>query len=217
MSVLSKEQMETLEKTEEAVKDIRAHRPVHFLQKDMSTSAYIHTLAVNRKALLELRDPESFSTKDKDLLEACNAVIEIPKIWSTMPAGPERNVLARQFNKAMKHLRPLAYKEATVVITTCGNAANKQLVKSFKPTVCYIDDAAQGTESDVLIPMVAFHTIKQWIILGNHQQLKAIIQSIVANEFSAQASLSLFERLCNNNIEVFQLSTQYRMTPDNLG
>jgi len=61
--------------------------------------------------------------------------------------------------------------------------------------------------------MVTFPTIKQWFLIGDHKQPRAVVQSTVANEFSPQADLSIFERLKNNNIEVFQLGMQSRMTP----
>jgi len=134
--------MQTIEQTEEAVKEIRSNRPVHFLQKEMSTSAYVHTLAANRKAVLNQRDPQGLSSDERALLEASNTVIEVPKTWNARPNGPEKNSLARKFNKALKHLQSLAYKEASIIVTTCGNAANEQLAKHFKPTVCYVDEAA---------------------------------------------------------------------------
>lgn len=73
--------------------------------------------------------------------------------------------------------------------------------------LCIIDESAQTTEISTLIPFR--HSIKKFIMIGDHKQLPATVFSETNKELGYETSL--FERLQHNNVESNMLEIQYRM------
>lgn len=98
---------------------------------------------------------------------------------------------------------------AKVVLTTCiGSGA-----EAFKH-ICYdvvlIDEAAQATEPESVIPFV-LHQAKKIILVGDHFQLGPIVSSKISEKCGF--GVSLFERLMNQDVPNTMLQFQYRMAP----
>ncbi|KAI9828585.1 MAG: hypothetical protein M1826_005967 [Phylliscum demangeonii] len=61
----------------------------------------------------------------------------------------ERAEQATTFAQQLKDLHEYTLSTCDVVVTTCSNAAEAYLVRSFAPDVTYIDEAAKATELDL--------------------------------------------------------------------
>ncbi|ORZ31944.1 hypothetical protein BCR44DRAFT_1257892 [Catenaria anguillulae PL171] len=97
---------------------------------------------------------------------------------------------------------------ADVICCTCVGAGDKRLMKLRFRSVL-VDESTQATEPEVLIPLV--RGAKQVVLIGDHQQLPAVVM----NKKAAQAGFgqSLFERLILLGIRPIRLQVQYRMHP----
>ncbi|TEY48992.1 hypothetical protein BOTCAL_0288g00220 [Botryotinia calthae] len=92
-----------------------------------------------------------------------------------------------------------------IIVSTCNNSAPLREMK-FKPHVVMVDDASSAREPDCIIPLTfdQAHTV----LYGDSNQKLVVpaVRSSGNNEFSAQLSRSLFERLVGQgNIKVVQL------------
>jgi regulator of nonsense transcripts 1 len=103
---------------------------------------------------------------------------------------------------------------AKVVITTCGSSGS-QILRSFKPHLCLVDETSQFSEVECLAPFVTFYqSLSTIVLVGDHEQLKPTVTSMEMNEFGDQNALSLFQRLVvNGDVPRTMLRVQYRMHP----
>lgn len=76
--------------------------------------------------------------------------------------------------------------------------------------MCIVDEAAQCTEPQALIPLCL--NPKLYILVGDSQQLEPTIISQVCKD--ENYGRSLFERLESNRYTKFFLNIQYRMRPE---
>merc|ERR1719354_880773 len=74
---------------------------------------------------------------------------------------------------------------------------------------CIIDEAAQCTEPDILIPLQL--GVKSLILVGDPQQLPATV--FIQGDKAQEYERSMFERLRKAGMETHLLNTQYRMHP----
>eukprot|EP00388_Colpodella_angusta_P022269 GDKJ01056892.1.p1 GENE.GDKJ01056892.1~~GDKJ01056892.1.p1 ORF type:complete len:1147 (-),score=287.37 GDKJ01056892.1:371-3811(-) len=95
-----------------------------------------------------------------------------------------------------------------VIVTTCSTAADPRL-KGFEFSQVLVDESAQATEPECLIPLVS--GCQQVVFVGDHCQLSPVVLSPRAA--SAGLSQSLFERLVLLGIKPHRLEVQYRMHP----
>ncbi|KAI9800886.1 MAG: hypothetical protein M1826_005210 [Phylliscum demangeonii] len=126
---------------------------------------------------------------------------------------------ATTFAQQLKNLREYTLSTCDVVVTTCSNAAEAYLVRSFAPDVTYIDEAAKATELDLVIPMA--HYESQVIIMtGDDQQLRPTVKTDHAKDdegrllncFAPQLTQSPFNQFCYLGLPVILLREQFRVT-----
>jgi len=99
-------------------------------------------------------------------------------------------------------------KSADVVCCTCTGAGDPRL-SGFRFTKVLIDESAQATEPECLIPLVK--GAKQVVLVGDHYQLGPVIMCKKAAKAGLQRSL--FERLILLGNVPIRLQVQYRMHP----
>jgi hypothetical protein len=217
LEAIEGDDIDNLESAAAALDSMNKLHVKHFVEQTLSTAAYIRRTAFDENDEYSKQDPESLSPKEKKLYRARKLIVEISATFTAMPSGMAKHQAARDFNAAIDLLRIEAYDKCSIVITTCGNAANKVLAAEFKPDSCFVDEAAQGTETEVFIPNSAFSTVQQHYLYGDDSQLACAVPLSVTNEVASSTDTSTFNRLRALGIPVYQLTVQYRMTePCNL-
>lgn len=120
----------------------------------------------------------------------------------------------RRLSKQNSSARQEVLEESQLICTTLGASGHFLLRNaSLEFDTVIIDEAAQCTEPEVLIPLQ--YDCKKMILVGDPQQLRATVVSLKAKD--ALLDQSLFERLQKQEWAVRctrMLSEQYRMHPD---
>ncbi len=106
------------------------------------------------------------------------------------------------------------------VFTTLSNSADKFLMEAKKIELVVIDEGAQSTELECLLPWINnCETVKLVIIVGDPKQLNATVKTAdqnkrdeVVNPFASQLQLSMFERLQNLGFPVSLFIENFRVT-----
>eukprot|EP00667_Euglena_gracilis_P000393 EG_transcript_393 len=102
-----------------------------------------------------------------------------------------------------------ALQSADIVgMTTSGCVMNQRLTEQLQPSVLIVEEAAEILESHLLCCLTK--SVHQVILIGDHKQLQPSVEVHRLAEH-CNLSLSLFERLCNNDFAPFMLGTQRRM------
>jgi superfamily I DNA and/or RNA helicase len=102
-------------------------------------------------------------------------------------------------------------KKASIVITTCHNAASYRITKWFQPIYLVADEAGQLTDAELIIAATACKDLRQILLLGGLTQLERIVTSTTRNEFS-WARKSTFMGRVLGHVDSTHLWVQYRMT-----
>lgn len=137
----------------------------------------------------------TISTKAKD----CLTIIETIKS------------VVRVRNHAMDQLRLSLLQGADVVgLTTTGCAMNQNLLRSLRPSVLVVEEAAEVLESQLLACMT--DSLQQIILIGDHFQLQPKVETFLYEKVN-HLNLSLFERL-SRSMPPARLTEQRRMHPD---
>ncbi|CAH1398076.1 unnamed protein product [Nezara viridula] len=113
-----------------------------------------------------------------------------------------------------------------IIATTLGSCTQRRITKAFSEMsragdekrevgVCIIDEATQATEADSLLPLV--YDVKNFILVGDPQQLPPFVASQTAKKFGL--CQSLFARLYKvwtgvPSSPVYMLTAQHRMHPE---
>ena len=73
---------------------------------------------------------------------------------------------------------------------------------NWVPSICIIDEAAQGLEPDTVIPLTIFQPYLSLVILaGDDNQLRpTVLSNAKTNEFIHSTSMSLMEHLINSKV-----------------
>ncbi|XP_069609539.1 DNA replication ATP-dependent helicase/nuclease DNA2 [Ranitomeya imitator] len=110
-------------------------------------------------------------------------------------------------SKSIKSLTALEelYNSQPVVATTCMGV-NHPIFTRRRFDFCIIDEASQISQPICLGPLFFAN---RFVLVGDHQQLPPLIQSMEARDLGM--SESLFKRLERNQDAVVQLNVQYRM------
>ncbi|KAG5499079.1 hypothetical protein GH5_03781 [Leishmania sp. Ghana 2012 LV757] len=112
---------------------------------------------------------------------------------------------------AMDELKLSLLHGADVVgLTTTGCAMNQNLLRSLRPSVLVVEEAAEVLESQLLACMT--DSLKQIILIGDHYQLQPKVETF-QYEKTNHLNLSLFERLAER-MKPIRLTEQRRMHPD---
>ena len=93
-----------------------------------------------------------------------------------------------------------------IVLCTCNEAASHRLTSTLQPKYCIIDECAMATEPECMVPI---RRAEHVVLIGDHQQLQAVIQSKDAEKMGL--GKSLFERYATKGHPIHVLETQYRM------
>ncbi|XP_033113754.1 helicase with zinc finger domain 2-like [Anneissia japonica] len=94
-----------------------------------------------------------------------------------------------------------------VILTTCNVAGAPEIRRFCNIIECIIDEAGMCTEPESLIPLVGC-TPHKVVFIGDHKQLRPIVQEPNARELGME--ISLLERYAD---EAIMLDIQYRMHP----
>ncbi|KPI86285.1 hypothetical protein ABL78_4668 [Leptomonas seymouri] len=97
-----------------------------------------------------------------------------------------------------------------VGLTTTGCAMNQNLLRSLRPSVLVVEEAAEVLESQLLACMT--DSLKQIILIGDHFQLQPKVDTFQYEKVN-HMNLSLFERLAQK-LQPIRLTEQRRMHPE---
>uniref|UniRef100_A0A669PFN7 Helicase with zinc finger 2 n=1 Tax=Phasianus colchicus TaxID=9054 RepID=A0A669PFN7_PHACC len=92
-----------------------------------------------------------------------------------------------------------------VILCTCSSASAKSLEKLNVKQIL-IDECAMSTEPETLIPLVSHVHAEKVVLLGDHKQLKPVVNNDFCKSLGMETSL--FERYQK---QAWMLDTQYRM------
>jgi hypothetical protein len=113
-------------------------------------------------------------------------------------------------NHALAEVKLEILQGADVIgLTTTGCALNQELIRSLRPSVLVVEEAAEVLESQLLACMT--DSLKQLILIGDHYQLKPRVETYAYEKFN-KLNVSMFERL-TNTLKPIRLVQQRRMHP----
>ncbi|AAZ11329.1 regulator of nonsense transcripts UPF1 [Trypanosoma equiperdum] len=144
-----------------------------------------------------------------DYINASSGLERLKELLDSMQTGKSLNDKDYgTYKDGVEKIERLILRNADVVCCTCIGAGDYRL-KTMKFKHVLIDEATQGTEPEVLIPLV--RGAKQVILVGDHCQLRPLVFSTAAEKAGYQRSL--FERLVLMGHRPVRLDVQYRMNP----
>ncbi|KAJ8039005.1 Helicase with zinc finger domain 2 [Holothuria leucospilota] len=111
----------------------------------------------------------------------------------------------KEYKYIVKKTKIKMLKERDIILCTCNAAGHSILKGNLNIVQCIIDEAGMCFELDNLIPLVSQRP-KQVVFIGDHKQLRPIIQNPRAKQLGAE--VSLMEKFCE---EACTLKIQYRM------
>ncbi|KAM9325013.1 DNA replication ATP-dependent helicase/nuclease DNA2 [Gastrophryne carolinensis] len=126
------------------------------------------------------------------------------KIHPEVQKFGEEEICKAKSIKTLSGLEEL-YNSQPVVATTCMGV-NHPIFTRRRFDFCIVDEASQISQPICLGPLFF---ADRFVLVGDHQQLPPLVQSIEARELGM--SESLFKRLEKNQDAVVQLTVQYRM------
>ncbi|XP_073692825.1 3'-5' exoribonuclease HELZ2 [Garra rufa] len=109
------------------------------------------------------------------------------------------------YRKLLKEAHKHEIQKYDVVLCTCSTALKPEILAVMDFQQILIDECAMATEPEAFIPLVSYNP-KQIVLLGDHQQIRPIVQCALVRKMGMQQSL--FERYMDLAI---MLDTQYRM------
>ncbi|XP_073541697.1 DNA replication ATP-dependent helicase/nuclease DNA2 isoform X2 [Phyllobates terribilis] len=126
------------------------------------------------------------------------------KIHPEVQKFGEEEICKTKSIKSLSALEEL-YNSQPVVATTCMGV-NHPIFTRRRFDFCIVDEASQISQPICLGPLFFAN---RFVLVGDHQQLPPLVQSIEARDLGM--SESLFKRLERNQEAVVQLNVQYRM------
>ncbi|XP_074416337.1 LOW QUALITY PROTEIN: helicase with zinc finger domain 2 [Sinocyclocheilus rhinocerous] len=109
------------------------------------------------------------------------------------------------YRKLLKEAHKHEIQKYDVVLCTCSSALKPEILAVMDFRQILIDECAMATEPEAFIPLVS-NNPKQIVLLGDHQQIRPIVQCALVKKMGMQQSL--FERYMDLAL---MLDTQYRM------
>lgn len=106
-------------------------------------------------------------------------------------------------------IRPLQFQ--IVGMTTTGAAMHQAALRSLKPRIVIVEEAAEVLEAHLLTSLT--EACQHAILIGDHKQLRpnpAVYELAKKYKFD----VSLFERLIRNRFPYRMLKNQHRMRPE---
>ena len=102
-------------------------------------------------------------------------------------------------------------KEYDIILCTCAASVSPRMLRSANIHQIITDECGMCMEPETLIPLQAFKSARQVVLIGDHKQLQPIVMNSVAKGLGLD--ISLFERYKDRAI---MLTEQYRMVSLNV-
>ncbi|XP_023651081.2 3'-5' exoribonuclease HELZ2 [Paramormyrops kingsleyae] len=115
------------------------------------------------------------------------------------------DVEVESYKILLNQARQFELENHDVILCTCTAASNPNFTMKLTLHQIIIDECAMATEPEAFIPLT-IHKPKQIVLLGDHKQLRPILQNDLTRKLGMEKSL--FERYVGNAL---MLDTQYRM------
>ena len=96
-----------------------------------------------------------------------------------------------------------------VILSTCAASASPRMTRGANVTQIIIDEAGMCMEPECLVPLAAFKSAQQVVLIGDHKQLQPIVVNNTAKSLGLDQSL--FERYSDMPNKLIMLTHQYRM------
>ena len=138
----------------------------------------------------------------------CEDIAYFDQLFCRNKGTPE-NVSDDQLHKYREVVQKASTEELKnydIVLCTCTGSSSKRIVQGTNIAQIIIDECAMCMEPEALIPLVAFSSAEQIVLIGDHKQLKPIVINRDAKNLGLDRSL--FERYADRAI---MLNEQYRM------
>ncbi|KAL2311866.1 Helicase Required for RNAi-mediated heterochromatin assembly Hrr1 [Schizosaccharomyces pombe] len=134
-------------------------------------------------------------------------------------AEKELNRLYRFYLKVDRERIGFSNKRAAILLrganvigmTTTGLNKYRDILERINPKICFIEEAADVLEGPI-IPAV-FPSLEQLVLIGDHKQLRPGCSTYALRQDPFNLSISMFERLVENDMEYTRLTMQRRMHP----
>ncbi|NXS33148.1 HELZ2 Helicase, partial [Pomatostomus ruficeps] len=111
----------------------------------------------------------------------------------------------KKYKEWLSHGRAYQLARHDVILCTCSAASAGSLEK-LNVRQIIIDECAMSTEPETLIPLVCHRRADKVVLLGDHKQLRPVVNNDVCKTLGMETSL--FERYHG---QAWMLDTQYRM------
>ncbi|KFQ16053.1 Helicase with zinc finger domain 2, partial [Leptosomus discolor] len=111
----------------------------------------------------------------------------------------------KKYKKKLSDARAYELALHDVILCTCSAASAHALVQLNVKQII-IDECAMSTEPETLIPLVSHRHAEKVVLLGDHKQLRPVVNSDFCKSLGMETSL--FERYRK---QAWMLDTQYRM------
>ncbi|NWQ88201.1 HELZ2 Helicase, partial [Burhinus bistriatus] len=111
----------------------------------------------------------------------------------------------RKYKNQLSTARAYELAGHDVILCTCS-AASATSLEQLNVKQIIIDECAMSTEPETLIPLVSHRHAEKVVLLGDHKQLRPVVNNDFCKSLGMETSL--FERYRN---QAWMLDTQYRM------
>ncbi|NWT03462.1 HELZ2 Helicase, partial [Mionectes macconnelli] len=111
----------------------------------------------------------------------------------------------QQYKEWLSHGRTYQLQCHDIILCTCS-ASSANMLEQLNVRQIIIDECAMSTEPETLIPLVSHRYAEKVVLLGDHKQLRPVVNNDVCKSLGMETSL--FERYQE---QAWMLDTQYRM------
>ncbi|NXK71659.1 HELZ2 Helicase, partial [Amazona guildingii] len=111
----------------------------------------------------------------------------------------------KKYKNLLTAARMYELRRHDVILCTCSAASSPSL-EQLNVKQIIIDECAMSTEPETLIPLVSHRHAEKVVLLGDHKQLRPVVNNDVCKTLGMETSL--FERYRN---QAYMLDVQYRM------
>ncbi|NWX22834.1 HELZ2 Helicase, partial [Aegotheles bennettii] len=111
----------------------------------------------------------------------------------------------KKYKKNLMDARDYELANHDVILCTCS-ASSAPALEKLNVKQIIIDECAMSTEPETLIPLVSHHRAEKVVLLGDHKQLRPVVNNDFCKSLGMETSL--FERYEH---QAWMLDTQYRM------
>uniref|UniRef100_A0A8D0HT61 RNB domain-containing protein n=1 Tax=Sphenodon punctatus TaxID=8508 RepID=A0A8D0HT61_SPHPU len=115
----------------------------------------------------------------------------------------------KEYKKLLLKAREHELKRHNVILCTCTAASASSLTNALHVKQVLVDECAMSTEPETFIPLVSYKKVDKVVLLGDHKQLRPVVNNDFCKSLGMETSL--FERYRE---QAWMLDTQYRMHKD---